>query len=42
MNVILIILMLLMPFPLYVAFQSLFKKQRHNKYPEGKSEHDTM
>lgn len=31
MNVILIIIMLVMPFPLYIAFQSLFIKQRHRK-----------
>lgn len=36
MNVILIILMLLMPFPLYVAFQSLFIKQQRKKYPNDK------
>lgn len=33
MNVILIILMVLMPFPLYIAFQSLFK-QRHGQDAE--------
>lgn len=31
MNVILIIIMLLMPFPLYIAFQALFINQRYQK-----------